>query len=306
MRQMVVERSIHIEYNAKFKRIVSETTSGVDFLVNGDTCHASLLIGMDGIHSQVRQYLAPSVTPEYMGTTGVLCHIKRSSVDWPYEDYEWNATIQDKPGAIFFIAEDPEGEDIMIGKQQSAQEYSRDELEDLQKDKDKLASFYTERYDEWGETARQIIDQVVANKQELFIWPFVKVPTLSKWYSDSGRVLLCGDGAHGLPPSSGQGINQALEDIHTLILLLVQTGRGSKIDLLDVLQYWQTERQKRIDAVFDWATNTTNVARMSEAERAKVVAAGRVVEEKKPEEDMRWLYEPTLEGHLEEWIRERS
>lgn len=339
MKQMLAERSIQIQYGAKFNGIASDTPGGVEFRINDEVMHASLLIGMDGIYSTVRKHLAPDITPEYTGTVGVLSHIKRASVAWPYEDYELNATIQDAPGAIFFIAEDPQGEDIMIGKQKRSPEYARDELERLQEDKDKLVAFYQENYDEWGSTARSIIDQVVANKQECFIWPFLKVPTLARWFSDSGRVLLCGDGAHGLPPSSGQGetdigdpfplprskayadslhprspgINQALEDVYSLTLLLVATDgtlNGSsqpEIQLLDALEYWQRTRQQRVDAVFDWATNSTNVQRMSEAERQKLHADGKLKRlVAAGGDDMSWLYSSTLEGDIQSWIEERA
>lgn len=313
MKQMLAERSVRIQYSAKFNCIVSDTADGVDFRMNNEILRASLLVGMDGIYSTVRKHLAPDVTPEYTGTVAVLSHIKRASVSWPYDDYELNATIQDKPGAIFFIAEDPRGEDIMIGKQKKSPEYSRDQLERLQENKDKLVEFYREDYDKWGFTAKSIIDQVAANKQECFIWPFLKVPTLARWFSDSGRVLLCGDGAHGLPPSSGQGINQALEDVYSLTLLLVATDRrmeGSSradIRLLDALEYWQCTRQQRVDAVFDWATNSTNVQRMSEDERQKLIAEGNLKETTVASgDDMNWLYRSTLEQDIRNWIADRA
>jgi 2-polyprenyl-6-methoxyphenol hydroxylase-like FAD-dependent oxidoreductase len=200
MKKMLAERSITIRYNAKFTGIISDSETGIDFKINDDSHHASLLIGMDGIYSTVRRYLAPEVKPQYTGTLGVIAHVKRSSVAWPYEDYELNATIQDTPGAVFFLPEDASAEEIMIGMQKQAPEFSREDLDRLQHDKSRLAEFYRERYDEWGPTARSIIDQVTLNKQSCFIWPFLKVPTLQRWYSDSGRIVMCGDAAHGYDP----------------------------------------------------------------------------------------------------------
>ena len=161
----------------------------------------------------------------------------------------------------------------MIGMQVQYPEQSREDLERLQADHDKLAEFYRKGYDEWGHTARSIIDRVTENKETLYIWPFMKMPKLPRWYSDTGRIVIVGDGAHALPPSSGQGVNQALEDMYSLTLLLTSMGshgsvaNGDSADelntsnarLLDSLSSWQAMRQKRIDAIFEWATNSTNV-----------------------------------------------
>lgn len=108
----------------------------------------------------------------------------------------------------------------MIGLQKHTPKHSREELAKLQADPDQLAAFYTENYDEYGPTARKIIDAVCKRKESLFIWPFMKMPKLERWYSETGRVVLVGNGAHALPPSSGQGVNQALEDVYFITLLL--------------------------------------------------------------------------------------
>ena len=204
MKQMLAERFVKVAYDSKFNGIISDREQGVEFLINQVAHSASLLIGSDGIYSTLRKYLAPDVVPEYTGTVGVMSHIKRASVDWPFEDYERNATIQGKPGAIFFLPEDPEAVDIMIGTQVQYPEQSREDLESLQTDKDKLVEFYRRGYDEHGPTARSIIDRVTENKETLFIWPFMRMPRLPRWYSSTGRVIIVGDGAHAIPPSSGQ------------------------------------------------------------------------------------------------------
>ena len=313
MRKMLSERSTAINYGSKFNGIVSDTNDGVKFRIKEDTQVASLLIGSDGIYSAVRQFIAPGTFPEYTGTVAILSHIKWVSVEWPYEDYERNATIQGKPGALFYIPEDPQAEEIMVGLQVKYPEQSRDDLEKLQADHDKLAEFYRNGYDEWGRTAKSIIDSVTENKETLFIWPFLRMPKIPRWYSDTGRVIIVGDGAHSIPPSSGQGINQALEDVYSLTLLLTSTDHredavngvkahqtnspGSKLP--DILHRWQDMRQRRIDEIYDWTTNSQNVDRMSEAEREKVRAADKTEGGKSAEgDDMSWLYKPKVEGEM--------
>lgn len=314
MRKMLTERSISIVFNSKFQGIVSDTSDGVSFLIGNETHHASLLVGLDGIYSSVRNDLAPEIRPEYTGLVGILSHIKHSSVNWPYKDYEKNATIQSKPGAIFWIAEDPSPDPvIMIGKQIHYPEQSRSDLENLQSNHEKLKAFYKKDYDEYGSTAKKIVDSVCASPETLYIWPFLKMPKLRKWYSDSGRIILAGDGAHALPPSSGQGVNQALEDVYSLTLLLAAASSTSKCDdkksssqseMLETLEFWQQIRQERIDAVFDWTTHGSNVSRLPEAERKRLVAEGKVAENQG--DDMSWLYKPVLDEKINAWVNSRQ
>ncbi|KAL5313066.1 hypothetical protein ACEPPN_019493 [Leptodophora sp. 'Broadleaf-Isolate-01'] len=56
-------------------------------------------------------------------------------------------------------------------------------------------------------------------KGSTLVLPRWITPTLPKWTSDSGRILLMGDTAHCMPPDSGQGASCAVEDAMTIGLL---------------------------------------------------------------------------------------
>ena len=58
------------------------------------------------------------------------------------------------------------------------------------------------------------------NRDGTFVLPRWITPSLPKWTSNSGRVLLAGDAAHCMPPDSGQGVSCAVEDAMTIGLLL--------------------------------------------------------------------------------------
>lgn len=255
-----------------------------------------MLIGSDGIYSSVRKYISPEIRPEYTGMLGLISHIRRDSVKWPYADYEPAFTMQGKSGAFFTMPEDPEAKDIMVAMQLKHPDQSRAEWEALSVDKDKLISFFRVGYDDWRDTGRQVIDQVCANKDAIYMWPFLKMPRLEQWYSRTGRVVLVGDAAHAIPPSSGQGINQALEDIHSLTLVLKRSQ-----ELLPALAKWQHMRQERIDRVYSWTTGTVNVSRLSETERQNLIAEGKVKDPRtnKDSSDMAWLYNLKLDEEVD-------
>lgn len=296
MKLMLAERGVGVEYDSRFNGIVEEREDRVVFRVNDREESGGMLVGADGIFSSVRRYVAPGIVPEYTGVLGVLAHIRRDTVKWPYPDYEPACTIQGKPGAFITMPEDPDASEIMVAMQVRHPDQSRAEWDAMSADKDKMASYFAAGYDQWHDTAKRIIDQVCASKDTLYLWPFLRMPPIERWFSRAGRVILVGDAAHAIPPSSGQGVNQALEDVYGLTVVLKRN-----IDLLVALGRWQAMRQKRIDAVFDWATNKTNVQRLPEAERQKLIANGKVKDPKASNDfdDMRWLYDLNLEQVVE-------
>ncbi|KAJ5247751.1 hypothetical protein N7468_002734 [Penicillium chermesinum] len=75
------------------------------------------------------------------------------------------------------------------------------------------------------------------------IWPFYVVPRLGTWASQHSRVVILGNAAHVIPPTAGQGINQAFEDIYTYALSLAKC-QGQKLNR--ALQVWQ-----RVDRVLE-------------------------------------------------------
>lgn len=314
LKRAVSAIGVEIKYETKFEGIVKDDNESVVFKINGQEQTADLLVGADGIYSSVRKYLWPDVEPEYTGTTGVLGHIRWDAVDWPYDDYERAFTLQGTPGAFFVILELKDGSEIMVGMQAKWADMSRAEWDALARDKEKLSEWYRRDYDRWGTTARKVLDAVTAEdetpgarlgKQSLYLWKFLKMPKMDRWYSTSGRVLIVGDAAHAIPPSSAQGVNQALEDIWALGRLLAATSR----ERIAALEFWQTVRQERVDAVYAWATGTTNVMRMGKEERDRLIAEGKIEDPDKMGgkdgvgfDDMAWLYRCDTDARIDRWV----
>lgn len=295
MKEMLKERCVPVTYNARFTGIDTDNQSGVSFRINNVQQHTSILIGADGIYSTVRRYMS-SVEPEYTGVIGVLSHIESSSVQWPRPEFK-QCTIQGTGTPIFMIPENAHGTEVMVGTQVQLPTFTRTDWERLGKDKDRMADIYRKGYDEWHGFARQVIDAVCARKEELFLWAYMRMPTLERWYSETGNVIIAGDAAHALPPSSGQGVNQALEDIYALTMALTK-GKSR----LETLKFWQEARQTRIDAVFDWAMNVQNVQRMAAVDRERLVVEGKMKNLKGSEiEDMSWLYVWDIDGQVDKW-----
>ncbi|KAJ9216137.1 hypothetical protein DTO166G4_2381 [Paecilomyces variotii] len=305
LRALLKERNIPVEYGAKFEEVQEETTDGVTFRINGRTERASLLIGVDGIHSAVRKYLTLDL-PAYTGVACVYGHVPTDSISWLKGEPDKGCTIQDEPGALFMIPEDTAGSDLMVGRQFSYPSLDRVGWEALGADKDALCGLLCKGYNKWHDPAKELLDQLSTRKEGLQLWPFQRMPKMERWSSPTGRVIITGDAAHAMPPSSGQGVNQAFEDGYTLALLL--SFLSPKMKWIEALDHWHHLRQVRIDAILDMAYET-DIMRLSKDEREVFEQKWGLNGDRKlqPREDyLKWLFAPGTEDDITAWMSAHS
>ena len=89
-------------------------------------------------------------------------------------------------------------------------------------DNDEALRLLKERHGSWENPA---IQKIIDNVQVEAVYPTWTSPVLDTW-SDGGLVLI-GDAAHTLQPSSGQGASQALEDAEVFVLFLEHSLRDA-------------------------------------------------------------------------------
>ncbi|MCJ1272049.1 hypothetical protein MMC22_011956 [Lobaria immixta] len=94
--------------------------------------------------------------------------------------------------------------------------YSHTQLPNIENvDRDDIRAQLQSRHGSW---ANPVIRSIVAGAEIGAILPTWTTPDLPTW--ERNGVVLIGDAAHALQPSSGQGVSQALEDAQVLALLL--------------------------------------------------------------------------------------
>lgn len=141
-----------------------------------------------------------------------------------------------------------------------------------------------------GIVQQAVSSEISPDKNNL--WPFYVVPKMDKWSSTHGPVVILGDAAHAIPPSAGQGINQAFEDVYTYALIVAKCSK----DFFDkALHIWQHGRQERVDKglVLD--------ARIDKRQMPKP-AGQEDAEDDKPF-DLECLYKPDFNEMVDEWLR---
>ncbi len=92
-----------------------------------------------------------------------------------------------------------------------------------------------------------IIQKVLEHVDYCSKWKLAYLPPLSKWVSDSGRVVLIGDAAHGMLPYVAQGAAMSIEDGAALAECLDRVQNIS--DIPNLLQAFQAIRKPRCEEI---------------------------------------------------------
>ncbi|KAF8313882.1 hypothetical protein DL93DRAFT_1139076 [Clavulina sp. PMI_390] len=118
-----------------------------------------------------------------------------------------------------------------------------------------------------------------------------------------GRVVMLGDAAHAIPPSAGQGINQAFEDVYMFARFLGAAKQGKESQgpdadatdhelVLSALRFWQSYRQDRVDQVMAF-NKQIDLRRLPDGNAANA--------ERKPF-DLRWLFNADFDRVVDDWL----
>ena len=111
-----------------------------------------------------------------------------------------------------------------------------------------------ERHKNWKDP---ILQDIVQKADVESIYPTWTLPTLPHW-GERGIVLL-GDAAHAMDPTTGQGASQSLEDAQTFTLLLAElmskSGDGGDTEITDTIdqsiKLFHRIRSPRVNAIVE-------------------------------------------------------
>ena len=303
------ERGIEIQFEKKYSHVVSEENDkGVEFaFADGTAERARLLIGTDGIYSKVRQHVAPGIAPKYSGFVAITYAVKRELLRLPPgEDLSCPVTWSGRHGAFVLAPQDVDGREFLAGKQVAYPEQDRAGWDALSNDKDKLLAVIRKGLDDENDLVQSALENI--DPATFIIWPFYTMPRLERWISVNGKVLIMGDAAHAVPPTAGQGANQAFEDAYTFAMLVAGLSEDeSKITPGTAIEFWQKFREDRVDEVIK-LTGKLNNMRLPTEEKEKLDQRDVWHEDKSQPVggQMSWLFLPRLEEKVEAWIREQN
>lgn len=143
--------------------------------------------------------------------------------------------------------------------------YSVDECPDPKSvDKEDILKQLRERHKNWKDP---VICKVLETSKVTSMYPTWIMPPLPTWERDG--VVLVGDAAHALPPTSGQGSSQALEDVECFSLFLshhlgkaYESGGHDPTDYKGVIRaaakQYMDLRQPHVKRILDHAQQSQN------------------------------------------------
>ncbi len=174
-------------------------------------------------------------------------------------------------GSFVLAPQSPDGRLMLAGTQFRVEEdKTREGWAAFSRDTETLSSMLRQDMDNWPDTIRSALENI--NKDTFNVWPFYRLPALESWTSPSyRRVVLVGDAAHALPPTTGLGASMALEDVYGLSLLVKKLREEPKLRWADAVKFWQTIRQKRIDDIL-LLTKQLNNKRLPTDRQAEIIA----------------------------------
>jgi salicylate hydroxylase len=197
---------LHIGH--RFERLEDDGERVEARFANGTSIVTDLLIGADGIHSDVRAALFGPEDPVFTGCAAYRGLVPAERVR--HLELEVTAQIWMGPGAHFvhyFVQRRELVNFVAIVEQES---WTRESWNDRGEVADALAAFAG-----WHPQVHGIIAAV----DETFIWALFDRPPLPRW--SDGRVTLLGDACHPMLPFMAQGAAQGLEDGATLTACLL-------------------------------------------------------------------------------------
>lgn len=295
------ERGARIEYSKKFTSIVSETPSEATIeFADGTRSTHSLVLAADGIHSKVRTAILPNSNPVYTGILVVAGAVPLSALaptNLPLQQPIAESVEGGQP-PMLIAPQNPEGTDFLAGTQRRYPEQDREGWARIASDRDFQRKFLLEGVEHRSEFMQSAAKGIEDNS--IYTWPFYVVPPLAQWHSPQGRVVLIGDSAHAIPPTMGQGANQAFEDGWSLAMVSGKTKKKSREgqEWLTLLEKWEGVRKGRIGRLLK-ETQRMNNARLPREMRDKLPRE-EIWEGTWGVEDARWIFEPKIE----EWVGE--
>ncbi|KXJ88789.1 hypothetical protein Micbo1qcDRAFT_177830 [Microdochium bolleyi] len=150
-------------------------------------------------------------------------------------------------------------------------------------------------------------------------WRLAELPSLPRWTSLGGSVVLLGDSAHAMHPSAGQGFSQIVEDIEVLAQLVsrspVSIGAGSSFtpcNVLSITKAWQDIRKPRVEKIQEYSRwSTAQIAQRVSGSSASKYAPGQLENTKAMDEEFRnasflpWTFDYDVEKEIDDYLSQK-
>lgn len=194
---------------------------------NGNRATADIVIGADGIHSTLQQFVIAPARPLFSGQVAHRGIVAAASVGWrPGAMRNWLGA-----GKHFLVFPVRANALINYVGFVTTEEETRESWS-APGDPAALAREFAG----WD----PMVEAILAQAKNTFRWGLYDREPLARW--TNGRLTLLGDAAHPMLPHAGQGANQAIEDGVALASVLARADRASAPRALQIYEQLRRER----------------------------------------------------------------
>jgi salicylate hydroxylase len=199
---------------------------------NGSTADADIVVAADGIHSELRRFVAPPARPVFSGSVAYRGTVPAEQVPhWPANC--WQMWLGPKKHFLSFPLR--AGQLInYVGFVPAGEEMK--ESWSAAGDPDQLRAEFAG----WDPRIGELLKHV----QTTFRWALYDREPLPAWTRD--RLTLLGDAAHPMLPHLGQGANQSIEDGMALATILARADGASAPAALLAYERLRRERVAQV------------------------------------------------------------
>jgi 2-polyprenyl-6-methoxyphenol hydroxylase-like FAD-dependent oxidoreductase len=214
---------------------------------NGKSAEADVVVGADGIHSELRPYVFPPSKPVFHGTISYRGLVPRERLpDWPMDRWQMWAG----PSKHFLVFPVRHGAMVNYVGFVPADEEMKESWS-APGDPDVLRREFVG----WDPRITSVLKQV----DKTFRWALYDREPMPTWSKD--RLTLLGDAAHPMLPHLGQGANQSIEDGIALATILSQIDNAAVPAAL--LTYERLRRERVAEVQIGARQNGLRVDSMS-------------------------------------------
>jgi salicylate hydroxylase len=234
----------NVQFGKRFSRYdILDDQSLRCFFDDGSFTHGTLLVGADGVNSQVRAQFMPSAERIKTGVCAISAKVpfdeitKRDYLQPPISDSV--VIVDHKPQGMFLARHELDGDEgayvfWSVGSSCTHFPANVDSLSPAE-----LMRLADQMTDGWHPRLKNMIRR--ADPDSVLLLRFNTSPRVERW--PPGRVTLMGDAIHSMPPSGGLGANTALMDAAVLCEALHEFKAG-RCDLVGSVGAYETRMFK--------------------------------------------------------------
>lgn len=225
-----------IRLGAAVTDVEQDEGSATVVLAGGERIIADAVIGADGIHSSVREWMLGPEEPHFSGVLGWRAMLSREEADDLGLDHSCDAWLG--PGRSVVTYWLRPGELFNVIGFVPAREVHRESWTDSG-DVDEMRKSFAD--------SNQLVTRLMEKIDSAFITGVYFHDPAPRW--STGRVTLLGDAAHATQPYLAQGACQSIEDAAVLARLLNRAGPGGVAGALAEYERRRSPRTTKVQVV---------------------------------------------------------